>query len=270
MRARGIALFSCLLAAPASASAQLRPLDPLDWHTLDAGGTVAAEMGAGFYGDQRLSRPGTEGTLREYLTFRLGWRTERTLLEVAGAARRTFRDDGSFAPPVPGVAPGPERGDVGDVRVSTTVRLSPEHRPLALALRFGTRLPTTDDAVGLERDRTDFFALLGGRLHRGPLRLAGEAGVGIHGTLDEEFDQADVLLYALAVDYRLGPLTPVAALVGQVDGFDGFSVRGNEDLAELRLGLATGERRWARIEWIFGRTEFSPRAGLRLTAGIRR
>lgn len=265
------ALLACLLSAPAAAGAQLRPLDPLDWRALDGGAAVSAELGTGWYADQRLSLAGAEGTLREYGNLHLAWRTGRTLLEVSGTAWRAFDDEAAFAAPVDGTrADAGSRRDAGDVRVATVVRLTPPERPLSLALRFGTRLPTTDNEVGLERDRTDFFALLAGQLRRGPLRVQAESGVGIHGTVDPKFEQADVLLFALGGEYRLAGLTPSLGLLGQRDGFDGFSVRGNEDLVELRLGLRAGERRWVRAEWVHGLTEFSPPAGLVLTVGARR
>ena len=85
--------------------------------------------------------------------------------------------------------------------MSTSVLLTPPEWRAQAALRFGTRLPTSDNAVGLDRDRTDFFALAGGRLRGERLSVAGEAGVGIFGTRSEHHEQSDALVYSLAAEY---------------------------------------------------------------------
>jgi len=77
-----------------------------------------------------------------------------------------------------------------------------------------------------------------------------------------------VLLYALAAECRIGPVVPSLALVGQADGRGDRSIRGNEDLSELRLGLRVGGRRWIGITAIRGLADFSPRSGFRVTAGL--
>ena len=135
--------------------------------------------------------------------------------------------------------------DVGEVLVSTLVPLA--RGPAARAmLRFGTRLPVTDSEVGLGRDQTDFFALVGARAARGGTSIGAEAGLGIHGTHSRGYyEQVDVLLYAVELEQRLGWLRASAALLGQLDGLSGPSVRGNEDLQEARLGLRAGGRRWS-------------------------
>lgn len=252
------------------AHAQLRPLDPLTWSVFAEDRTLIAQVGAAVYDGQRASLAGVEGRLAELGEFSVAWRTGRVVLEAAGTILREFEDDVIFAEPTGDARPpaGQRRTDAGDYRVMTTVRLTSADAPVLAVLRFGSRLPTTDNRVGLERDQTDFFALLGARVTRGALALGVEAGVGIHGTRQQRYEQSDVLLYALAAEYRFGSLTPSIVLVGQDDARSDWAIRGNEDLRELRLGLRVGDRRWLAFTAVRGLTDFSPHAGLRVTAGL--
>jgi hypothetical protein len=262
-----------LAVLPSQLHAQLRPLDPINWWVMQPGRSVSAELGAEFLQGQRASLAGVEGELLELGKFRLIWQTGRVSLEAAGTVRRVFHDESVFAEPVEGTRPpnGSRRADSGDYRVATTVRLTPEHPDLMAALRFGARLPTTDNRVGLERDQTDFFALVAGRISRGGASLAAETGVGIFGTsVQEGFEQSDVLLYALTAQYETRGIAPSVALVGQADGLQGWTIRGNEDLRELRFGVRTTGRYWIRANLIRGLADFSPRNGLAVSAGLLR
>ncbi|MEW5930180.1 MAG: hypothetical protein AB1941_22205 [Gemmatimonadota bacterium] len=261
-----------LLSAP-RAEAQLRPLDPAEWRVWEAGRTVVAGVGGGAFAGQRASLAGTEGRLLEAGNFSVTLRTGRVAFEAGGTVQRFFREERAFAAPLGDARADPDgrRHDSGDYRIATVVRLTPEAAPVLGVLRFGTRLPTTDNRVGLDRDATDFFALLGARVRRGALAASAEAGVGIHGTRDPEFEQRDVLVYALAAEYAVHPaLVPTLSLVGNVPGLPSRTIRGNEDLGEVRLGLRAGGRRWARVELVRGLTEFSPSAGVIVAAGIAR
>ncbi|MDQ3522009.1 MAG: hypothetical protein M3434_06715 [Gemmatimonadota bacterium] len=258
---------------PPQLNAQLRPLDPLNWWVMQPGKSVSAELGAEFLQGQRASLAGVEGELLELGKFRLVWQTGRVSLEAAGTLRRVFQDQSVFADPVEGTraSDGSRRIDSGDYRVATTVRLTPERPDLMAALRFGARLPTTDNRVGLERDQTDFFALVAGRIARGGASLAAETGVGIFGSsVQKGFEQSDVLLYALTAQYETPWLAPSVVLVGQADGLRGWTIRGNEDLRELRFGVRTTGRYWIRASLIRGLTDFSPRTGLAISAGLLR
>jgi hypothetical protein len=136
------------------------------------------------------------------------------------------------------------------------------------AARFGTRLPTTDNTTGLDRDAVDFFATIGGARSSGSLALTAEAGLGIHTTREQQFEQDDLFLYAARVEYRLGPLIPSAAIIGQMHGTTHSEIRGVEDLGELRLGFRAGRHRWVRFEYVNGYERFSPSNGLIVTAGL--
>jgi len=261
----------CLL-GPTALSAQLQPYDPLEWTIFDREVSVVAAGGGAVFFGQRASLAGTEGRLIEAGLLRAFIRTGRVALEGAGTVRRFFVDGRRFAPAHGGAGDAKDgrRRDSGDYRIATTVRLTPLGRPGLVALRFGTRLPTTDNRVGLERDATDFFAMVGGRLDRGPARAMAELGVGIHTTREADYEQSDVLTYAFGAVYGGGRIQPALWIVGFADGLPGRSIRGNEELAEVRLQLRSGGRRWIQIAAVRGLTAFSPDVGVVATVGATR
>lgn len=254
---------------PAAAPAQLRPLEPLEWRMFDGRPAVSAQVGGGWLAGQRASLAGTEGTLIEAGNWRAFWRTGRVVLEAGGTVQRFLEEDRRFADPHPDVRPAENgmRHDAGDYRILTAVHLTPEGARLGAALRFGTRLPTTDNTTGLDRDATDFFATLAGRVRRGPAELQAEAGLGILGTRQDRFEQDDLLLYALRAETALGPVRPRLTVLGQQVGAGHREIRGNESLGELRLGFRTRAKRWFQGEAVRGYTAFSPRWGVLVSAG---
>ena len=272
-RGRGtLALAFALVLAPTGAAGQLRPLDPAPWSIFEAGVSLSAGAGVGVHRRQRAALTGTEGRLLELGNFRAAWRSGRIALEASGTAYRVFDGESRFAPASAGVREGIDlrRTDAGDFRISTSVLLTPPEARARALLRFGTRLPTTDDGVGLDRDQTDFFALAGGQLRGARLRAMAELGVGIFGTRNPSHEQSDAVVYTFATEYAGGPVVPSLALVGHADAFDSWTPRGNEDLAELRAGVRIGDGYWLKAEWVAGLVEFSPGAGLLLTAGVLR
>ena len=176
--------------------------------------------------------------------------------------------DRSFADPVPGTTAQDvgRRNDSGDYSITTTFILLPAdmraERTSALALRFGTRLPTTDNRVGIERDQTDFFAFLAGRHDVGRVRLFAETGVGIHGTREPSFEQSDVLVFIGGATFAASPIEPTLLLTGHADGIPDRAIRGNEELAELRLRVRSAARPGLEVELIRGLSPFSPSWGL--------
>jgi hypothetical protein len=255
---------------PVAAPAQLRPLEPFEWRMFEGGRTVSAQVGGGWLRDQRASLAGTEGTLVEAGNWRAFWRTGRVVLEAGGTVQRFLDEDARFAPPEPEVAADDDgkRRDAGDYRILTAVRLTGERAPVAAALRFGARLPTTDNTVGLDRDATDFFATVGGHAARGRLAVQAEAGVGIFGTRETNFEQDDLLIYAVRAEYAAGPVAPMLTVVGQQVGAGHREIRGNESLGEVRLGARIGGRRWLLAEAVAGYMDFSPGFGVLVSAGM--
>ena len=255
---------------PASAVAQLRPLEPTPSGLFEGESRLSVEAGVSRLYDQRASLAGTSGTLTELGLFAVAWRTGRVALEFAGTARRGFHEQTRFAPPDAEVTPTPDgkRQDSGDYRLSTVLRLTPEDAPITGLLRFGTRLPTTDNRTGLDRDVTDFFITLGASGTRGLLAVAADVGLGIHGTREPRYEQDDLLLYAARAEWRAGAWTPSVMTVGQWHGTKHPDIRSVEDLGEVRLGLRYGRQRWIRVEVVRGHTPFAPSSGVRFTAGM--
>lgn len=261
------------LAAPGGgATAQLRPLEPLEWSVFEPGRSMVASVGGAVFPRLNLSLSGSRGRLVELGNFGLTLRFDRIALEASGTLRRRFDREVQTGAPYAGTRPstGEPRSDVGEFTIGTAVRLTDEDAPIRAVVRFGSRLPTTDNTIGLGRDQTDFYALLGGSLRRGRIAAAAEAGVGLNGTRDPEFEQADVLLYAVQLHYRAGTITPTLALVGQQNGLDGWRLRGTEDLSEARIGLQVGRDRWLRVLYVHGMTEFSPESGVMVEVGLGR
>ena len=255
-----------------TATAQLRPLEPIQWRLYQRNATAAAELGIGRFSQQRASLAGTSGDLWELGNIMVAWRTGRIVLEAGGTAQRWFSEDERFAPPYEDVDPSDDgdRHDSGDYRISTSVRLTPDHWQTTGVLRFGTRLPTTDNETGLDRDALDFFATVGAGRSVGAWALTGEAGLGIHASREPRFEQDDLLLYALRAEYRKFSLIPSIAALGQMHGSTHTALRGLENLGEWRAGLRAGSKRWIRVEIVKGYETFSPSSGVVVTAGILR
>jgi hypothetical protein len=265
------AVAACSLAlASSQVQAQLRPLESIPWRVLEGKNVISAEVGASRLFDQRASLAGTSGTLTEIPVFSLAWRTGRVAIEAAGTGQRIFHEDSHFAPAYPYVEPADDgtRHDSGDYRISTAIRVTPDDYPVAAVLRFGTRLPTTDNTTGLDRDATDFFATVGASGNRGILNVAGEGGLGIHGTREPRFEQDDLFLYSLRAELRFATFIPTASVLGQQHGYDHSAIRGVENLSEARLGIRIGNKRWLRVEAVRGLTTFSPSGGILVTAGL--
>jgi surfeit locus 1 family protein len=258
-----------LLLAAAPAQAQLRPLEPTDWRIFED--DVVALGGAGFGVLSRQPAPlaGTRGRLAEVGIYSLSVRSGPIALAFGGTALWRLSAEQQEAPPLRPAAPadGEPRQDAGPAWAATLVRLTPVTFPATVVLRFGATLPTTSDESGLDRDRTDFFAMLGGRYRRGGFTVETEHGLGINGTVLPEYPQSDVWTYSAAISHasRLGRL--VLGVVGREDGHD-WRVRGNEDQREIRAGIDLGRVRWLQIRYVRGIGDFSPGHGLRISGGV--
>src|SRR5690606_20817014 len=66
-----------MFGTPAEASAQLRPLDPLEWRIFDDDVGLVAGVGAGVLFDQPATLAGTRGTLLEIGRYSLAYRSRR-------------------------------------------------------------------------------------------------------------------------------------------------------------------------------------------------
>lgn len=269
MVARTLVVLMFFSLAATDARAQLRPLDPVDFQSFH-GAPVRVQAGAGVFWSQHASLAGTRGTLWELGEFRATIRTGRMVMELGGTVQRLFRDDEILYPPFgDATAPPPDghRHDAGDYRVGTVVRLTPDASATLATLRFGTRLPTTDNRVGLDRDAIDFYTTLAAHHHFGRFALAAEAGLGINGTRVPTYEQADVLIYGMTAEMTAGHIAPFIVFMGQQD-FQEYPIRGNEDLSEVRVGIRAGHTRWINVAWVHGLTEYSPSNGLQMSLGM--
>lgn len=257
-----------LLCAAASAAAQLRPLDPPDWRIFDPDTKLIVGAGSGVLWNQPLSLASSRGTLEELGSYRILWRSGRMGLDLSGVAIWRLHEDTITGTPDPHVVPAVHgnRADAGPFIASTILRLTPERWSTDVAIRFGARIPTTSDESGLERDRTDWFALGGARWRAGPWAFLAEAGVGINGTRLPEYPQSDALIYSAGIMRRQGLVSISSVVAGQLDGLDG-SVRGNEDRSELRTGVRVGRRWWLEATMVRGLTHSSPNYGILFMAG---
>jgi hypothetical protein len=263
------ALLTLLCAS--SVRAQLRPLEPLDPSIWFDSTNVRARVGFGWLEDQRASLAGTMGRLIELGDVSLLVRTGRIVLEFGGSPQRWLSEESRFALPTGGAHASTSdnrRHDSGDYRVGTSVRLAALTARVVPVLRFGARLPTTDNMVGLDRDATDFFALLGAVAKHERVLVSAEAGVGINGTRLPNYEQSDVLLYSATLLYDAGLVRLSATVLGQEDLKERV-IRGNEDLGELRAGVRVGKKRWLEILGVAGYSTFSPSFGVIASGGVR-
>jgi hypothetical protein len=137
-----------------------------------------------------------------------------------------------------------------------------------VTLRFGARLPNSNNRIGLDRDRTDFFATLGGALRSGRYHAGAEAGIGIFGTRLPDYEQSDVLVYTATVRREARLVTALASVTGHYTPH--MVPRGNEDLSETRIGVQIGRGVRLRALWVHGLTASSPSDGLLLSLGTLR
>jgi len=100
--------------------------------------------------------------------------------------------------------------------------------------------------------------------------VGAETGVSINGTRESHFEQSDVWVYVLRAERAGGALVPSVTVTGHMDGLAGRTIRGNEDLGEVRLGLRAGRRRWVEASLVKGYTSFSPGVGVLVAAGVAR
>ncbi len=220
------------------------------------------------FGGQKASLAGEQGLLSEIGWYGFTYRADRIVVGVEGSVLRMLDADTAFDAPLESVEPCEceRRTDVGDLLVSTAVRLTSGAGGWDGAVRFGARIPISDERVGLERDRTDVFASIGTRYRHGRAAVSAEAGISINGVVGR-FDQTDPFIYAVSASLRSGRWTPAVTVVGQFDTREHGAPRGNEDLAEARISLRRSGRLWVQLDGLAGLARFSPDWGLRLRVG---
>lgn len=259
-----------LLLCAAPLHGQLRPLDPIDYRAFEDA-ALQADAGLAYYTKQHASLAGTRGSLWEVGNFHVHIRTGRLVMELGGTVQRLYHDNEILAAPY-GDAAAPNasrrRHDAGDYRVGSIVRLTSQQSATLTTLRFGTRLPTTDNRVGLDRDATDFYATLSAHRRFAKFSASVEAGLAINGTRKTTYEQTDVLSYAVVVTMPMSNAALFAEAVGLDDLHAKEAIRGNEDLGEFRFGAHLGRKQWSSITFVKGYREYSPAFGLQIAGRI--
>lgn len=255
---------------PCAAAAQLRPIEPIPWDALAAQGPLL-RVGVAHHAGARATLAGTQGTLTELGIYTGTWTLGRVAVEIGGVVTRRFSDDSVYAAPVADArAPnGERRMDTGEHRFATTILLTRPTSAVDVVMRFGTRLPTTDNVQGLGRDQTDFFGGFGGRVRKGPVEAAGEAGIGILSTRLTRPEQVDVLLYGARIGWGRERARFWLETAGQHDTRRAAELRGLEDLSEARLVGEVGADRRLRVTVLRGLTESSADFGIVLEGSLR-
>lgn len=263
-----LAMGAVFAASAGPAAGQLRPLRPVDWRALDAS-HGSAYLGIAAFTQQPASLVGQQGRLLQFGMVGASFRTGRVMLSFEGSIFRVFDAGERFAEPSP-LVEGVDltrRTDSGDYVINTHLILTSGQSQTDALIRFGVRLPTTDDRIGLERDQTDFFATMAGRQRLGRLSLDGELGFGIHGVAGTVHDQTDPLLFGLRATWGWVPLETSVRIGGQYDTRENGPPRGNEHLAELTWGIRTTGGTWVSAEAARGLARFSPSWGAALRVG---
>ena len=258
------------LALPAALAAQLRPIEPVPWEALDADGALV-RAGVADHRGARAALAGTDGTLVELGTYTATWTLGgRVAVEIGGVALRVFTDRSTYAAPVADARPtdGERRVDTGEHRFATTVLLGRPTRDLDVVMRFGTRLPTTDNVQGLGRDQTDFFGGFGARGRSGALEVAAELGLGILSTRRDRPEQVDDLLYDARLGWKRARRRVWIEALGQHDTRRAAELRGVEDLSEARLVGEVGSARRVRVTLVRGLTRASVGTGVVLEGAL--
>ncbi len=250
-------------------AAQLRPLDPMDGRAFDPGVVGVAGGGGDDIEGPRASAAGTRGRAVETPAAILSWTQGRLALRAIVHPLRMYWEDTRYAPALPGAdtaVPGRHR-DAGDNVLETVIRLTPDTTATSslLALRYGVRIPTHNDRLGIDRHKTDFYLLLGGRAWVQGWSLSGEAGLGVYGARQVVAEKALPFVYALGLARRFGAWQPALDLVGQAAA---HPPRGNENLSELRAGARVGRARWVELMVVKGLARYSPDVGVILFGGV--
>lgn len=267
-RACGWTAVLVLVGWPCPAPGQLRPLSPVDWHSVDAR-HGSAYLGMSAFTGQPASLIGQEGRLIQLGMLGASYRSGRVMLSLDGSVLRLFVPSERFAEPSPVVEGVVEdrRTDSGDYVINTHVLFTSDQSDTDALIRFGVRLPTTNAGIGLERDQTDFFATAAARHAFERFYLDGEFGFGIHGVAGPLHNQTDPVLFGLGAGYGWDRVETSVRMGGQYDTRANGPPRGNEHLAELTWGLRSTGATWAVLEVARGVARFSPSWGATIRVG---
>jgi hypothetical protein len=237
------------LSGAASAQTSNRPLVTEVWDCLEPG-QLRVEFGAEYLETPSVAYRFPEGSLLRapVLGFTVG-AAERVELQAEGVLHE-------WADP----EEGDEVDDYGDFFLWMKWAFFKAKRAPSLGLRWGVKLPNSDDRTGLGKDRTDFFAHFIATKHFRRVSLHANAGLGILERVEGEAAQDDVILYGAAA---------VFGLDGKGRWFLSAEAAGHSGTGETppngtgRLALERRAKKWsADIGGFAGLTDESPDWGV--------
>jgi hypothetical protein len=234
IRFRAALLGAVLLALPAAARAQQRPLQTDDAELLPVG-RVRSGLGFELLQNRRYSLSGLEGDLARIgvanLQVGVG---EYAELQLSGVVRDYLSVKRRSAAVIPPTFAGNSTSDFGDLVLATKLRFTAEKgaRP-ALAFKFAVELPNASNESGLGNDVTNFFAGLLLAKKVGRARLLGNFGLAILGSPVTPNSQSDMFTYGAAA---VVPVHNRVSLVLDVSGREGTRRIGNEPRGQARFG----------------------------------
>lgn len=260
-----------ILAAPALAAAQQRPLVTEDPETVGPG-RVLLEVGMDHGRHAVFPASGLEGHLTRLplVGVSIGISSIAEIQIDGGFYDRLAITDRQPAPLDRMLdVSGDSTTDIDDIVFGTKVRLMSETagRP-AIGFRFATKLPNAGNESGLGLDTTDFFAsVLVGKTVQS-LRLVGNVGVGILGDPTRGDRQNDVVTYGVSLAHALSQAAELVAEVnGRVDTRAGEPPPGTESRGILRVGARYTIGGWRTdAALLLGTTSLDPEIGV--TAGF--
>lgn len=255
-----------LLVFPAAARAQSRPLQTEDPETVGTG-MVLVEAGTNYEHSEVYPASGLTGNLWRIGTFGLNFGVSSIAeIQIKGGLQDFFSITNQVPAPLSSglTFTGTSTHSLEDLLVGAKVRLAAETatRP-AIAIKFSTRLPNESTASGLGLDTTDFdlYLLMAKTIQS--VRIVGNVGFGILGSVTDPVVQNHVLDYGLSVARAV---KPGVEIVGEWNGRWNTNstapAPGDESRSEMRLG-SRFTRGPIRIDGalIIGVTNFDPTWG---------
>ncbi len=208
-----------ILALPALAAAQQRPLITEDPETIGAG-RVLIEAGFDYGHDASFPASGLDGDLLRLplIGVSVGISSIAEIQIDGGFHNRLSINSRDPAAPLAGMltVTGDSTSSVEDLVIGTKVRIVPETttRP-SFGFRFATKLPNASNESGLGLDTTDFYASVLGAKTVQSVRIVGNIGLGILGDPTRGDRQNDVITYGVSFARAV---TAAAEVVGEVNG----------------------------------------------------
>lgn len=261
-----ILVFVACLVPPGAGYAQQRPLVTEDPETI---GThrVLLEGGIELDSDQSNAAYGVKGDITHIAIFgvSVGLSPNVEVQVDGGLIQRLTVTERTALSPLNALVVGNSTSGVEDFLVATKIRFSSETetRP-ALGMRFGTKLPTADNAKGIGLGTTDFFAsfLLAKTVQS--VRTVGNVGLVVLGNPHDGQESATALAFGASVARAV---TNAFELVGEVNGrltpFGTDVPRGLESRGVLRIaGRYTYSMLRLDIGLVAGMTNRDPSFGI--------